>query len=74
MKRNNLYVSLMAFAILLVGASCSDDDNTPSYSTGVVQNTELKTILVQRGYTYNDARPLRNTDFHRCARRTFHVP
>ncbi|WP_303014994.1 hypothetical protein [uncultured Bacteroides sp.] len=54
MKRNNLYVSLMAFAILLVGASCSDDDNTPSYSTGVVQNTELKTILVQRGYTFNE--------------------
>lgn len=44
----------MAFAILLVGASCSDDDNTPSYSTGVVQNTELKTILVQRGYTFNE--------------------
>lgn len=54
MKRNNLYVGLMAFAILLVGASCSDDDNTPSYSTGVVQNTELKTILVQRGYTFNE--------------------
>lgn len=44
----------MAFAMLLVGASCSDDDNTPSYSTGVVQNTELKTILVQRGYTFNE--------------------
>lgn len=44
----------MAFAMLLVGASCSDDDNTPSYSTGVVQNTELKAILVQRGYTFNE--------------------
>lgn len=54
MKRNNLHVGLMAFAMLLVGASCSDDDNTPSYSTGAVQNTELKSILVQRGYTFNE--------------------
>lgn len=54
MKRNNLHVGLMAFAMLLVGASCSDDDNTLSYSTGAVQNTELKTILVQRGYTFNE--------------------
>ena len=54
MKRYNLHVGLMAFAMLLVGASCSDDDNTPSYSTGAVQNTELKTILVQRGYTFNE--------------------
>lgn len=52
MKRNYLHVGLMAFAMLLVGASCSDDD-TPSYSTGAMQNTELKTILVQRGYTFN---------------------
>lgn len=54
MKRNNLHVGLMAFTMLLVGASCSDDDNTPSYSAGAVQNTELKTILVQRGYTFNE--------------------
>lgn len=54
MKRNNLHVGLMAFAMLLVGASCSDDDNTLSYSAGAVQNTELKTILVQRGYTFNE--------------------
>lgn len=54
MKRNNLHVGLMAFAMLLVGASCSDDDNTLSYSTGAMQNTELKTILVQRGYTFNE--------------------
>lgn len=54
MKRNNLHVGLMAFVMLLVGASCSDDDNIPSYSAGVVQNTELKTILVQRGYTFNE--------------------
>lgn len=54
MKRNNLHVGLMAFAMLLIGASCSDDDNTPSYSAGAVQNTELKTILVQRGYTFNE--------------------
>lgn len=53
MKRNNLHVGLMAFAMLLVGASCSDDD-TPSYSTGAVQNTELKNILAQRGYTFNE--------------------
>lgn len=54
MKRNNLRIGLMAFAILLASASCSDDDNTPSYSTGVMQNTELKTILVQRGFTFNE--------------------
>lgn len=45
MKRNNLHVGLMAFAMLLIGASCSDDDNTLSYSTGAVQNTELKPFL-----------------------------
>lgn len=54
MKRNNLHVGLMVFAILLAGVSCSDEDNTPSYSTGAVQNTELKTILIQRGYTFNE--------------------
>lgn len=89
MKRNNLHVGLMAFAMLLIGASCSDDDNTLSYSTGAVQNTELKTILVQRGYTFNEdgnllldavwltirrRGPLRNADFHRRTGRTFHVP
>ena len=52
MKRNNLHVGLMAFAMLLIGASCSDDDNTLSYSTGAVQNTELKTILVQFPQTH----------------------
>ena len=34
MKRNNLHVGLMAFAMLLIGASCSDDDNTLSHRTG----------------------------------------
>lgn len=34
MKRNNLHVGLMAFAMLLVGASCSDDDNTPHTARG----------------------------------------
>lgn len=49
MKRNNLHVGLMAFAMLLIGASCSDDDN-PLIQHGCRAVTELKTILVQRGY------------------------
>lgn len=53
MKIKSLYVGLMAFAMLLVGASCSDD-NTPSYSKNTVQNTELKNILIQKGYQFNE--------------------
>lgn len=49
---------LTKFALcLFVGAasltSCSDDDG-PSYSERPVENSELKTILTQKGYRFND--------------------
>lgn len=53
MKKNNLHVGLMAFAILL-GVSCSDDNGLPSYSTNAVQNTELRNILTQKGYQFSE--------------------
>lgn len=33
--------------------SCSDDDG-PGYSERAMENTELKTILMQQGYTFNE--------------------
>lgn len=59
MKRNNVtFKSLMIAAAVSVlvctgFTSCSDDDG-PSYSNVTVQNTELKTILTQKGYSFNE--------------------
>lgn len=59
MKRNNVtFKSLMIAAAVSVlvctgFTSCSDDDG-PSYSNATVQNTELKTILTQKGYSFNE--------------------
>lgn len=50
----NKFNATAMFVLALCCASCSDDENAPSYSTGTVQNTELKSILVQKGYTFND--------------------
>lgn len=45
---------MAAMAVLcLVFVGCSDDDE-PSYSQGVVTNTELKDILAQKGYQFNE--------------------
>lgn len=53
----NLSSFMGKLAMMLLGlcifAACSDDDG-PSYSNAVLQNTELKTILTQKGYTFNE--------------------
>lgn len=53
----NLSSFMGKLAMMLLGlcifAACSDDDG-PSYSTATVQNSELKAILTQKGYTFNE--------------------
>ena len=50
---NKLYMGVAALALCLGFTACSDDEDGPSYSTATVQNTELKTILAQKGYQFN---------------------
>ena len=50
---NRFYMGVAALALCLGFTACSDDEDGPSYSTATVQNTELKTILVQKGYQFN---------------------
>jgi len=44
-------VAVLALSLCFV--ACSDDDE-PSYSTASVTNSELKTILTQKGYQFNE--------------------
>lgn len=57
MRKVNIRTWMMtaAFAVLSSTGftSCSDDDG-PSYSNAVVQNSELKAILTQKGYQFNE--------------------
>ena len=52
---NNLrnYLGLSALTMGLCLMSCNDD-NTPSYSQKTMKNSELKTILQQKGYQFNE--------------------
>ena len=50
---NKLYMGVAALALCLGFTACSDDEDWPSYSTATVQNTELKTILAQKGYQFD---------------------
>ena len=52
---NNLrnYLGLSALTMGLCLMSCNDD-NTPSYSQTTMKNSELKTILQQKGYQFNE--------------------
>ena len=50
---NKLYMGVAALALCLGFTACSDDEDGPSYSNATVQNTELKTILAQKGYQFN---------------------
>lgn len=46
-----------AVAVLMLGVcaiSCSDDDNEISYSEKAMENSELKTILMQKGYQFSE--------------------
>lgn len=55
MKRLSTFMGKLALLMLGVCffAACSDDDG-PSYSTASVQNGELKAILTQKGYSFNE--------------------
>ena len=50
---NRFYMGVAALALCLGFTACSDDEEGSSYSTATVQNTELKTILAQKGYLFN---------------------
>lgn len=50
---NKFYVTTM-FVFGLCCASCSDDDEGFSYSQEPMANSELKTILMQRGYQFSE--------------------
>lgn len=47
------YLGLSALAMSLCLMSCNKD-NTPSYSQTTMKNSELKTILQQKGYQFNE--------------------
>lgn len=47
-------MGLAALAFVFMGTSCSDDDNGPSYSTGTVDNTALRAVLTEKGYTFSE--------------------
>lgn len=57
MKKVNIRTWMIAAVLAVISGigftSCSDDDG-PSYSNGAVQNSELRTILTQKGYQFNE--------------------
>ena len=50
---NKFFVSAM-FLLGLCCASCSTDDDAPSYSNVAVSNSELMTILKAKGYQFDE--------------------
>lgn len=54
MKNLKTIIGLAAMALCLGFASCSSDDDAPSYSTAAVSNSELMTILKDKGYQFNE--------------------
>lgn len=50
---NKFYVATM-LVLGLCCASCSDDDESLSYSQEPMTNSELKTILIQKGYQFSE--------------------
>ena len=49
MKIFKNFIGLAALALCLGFASCSSDDDAPSYSNAAVSNSELMTILKGKG-------------------------
>ncbi len=47
-------IGLAAMALCLGFASCSSDDDAPSYSNASVSNSELVTLLKSKGYTFDE--------------------
>lgn len=54
MKILKNFIGLAALALCLGFASCSSDDDAPSYSNVAVSNSELKTILKAKGYQFDE--------------------
>ena len=48
------FIGLAALALCLGFASCSSDDDAPSYSNAAVSNSELMTILKAKGYQFDE--------------------
>ena len=54
MKIFKNFIGLAALALCLGFASCSSDDDAPSYSNAAVSNSELMTILKGKGYQFDE--------------------
>ena len=54
MKIFKNFIGLAALALSLGFASCSSDDDAPSYSNAAVSNSELMTILKGKGYQFDE--------------------
>lgn len=54
MKNVKTIIGLAALALCLGFASCSSDDDAPSYSNAAVSNSELMTILKAKGYQFDE--------------------
>ena len=54
MKIFKNFIGLAAMALCLGFASCSSDDDAPSYSGGAIDNSPLKALLESKGYTFDE--------------------
>ena len=54
MKIFKNFIGLAALALCLGFASCSSEDDAPSYSNVAVSNSELMTILKAKGYQFDE--------------------
>ncbi len=54
MKNVKNLIGLAAMALCLGFASCSSDDDAPSYSNASVSSSELVTLLKSKGYTFDE--------------------
>ena len=54
MKKIKTLIGLAAMALCLGFASCSSDNDAPSYSNVAVGNSQLKTLLQGKGYTFDE--------------------
>ena len=54
MKIFKNFIGLAALALSLGFASCSSDNDAPSYSAAAVDNSQLKTLLASKGYTFDE--------------------
>lgn len=62
MNKTQRFAVIAIIAAGICSASCSNEDSV-SYSKTVLTNTELKTILTNKGYTFNEQGNLELNDF-----------